>query len=216
MPAEHKHMEFQLLDAELINGYTDQADLTALIAEKVILGNFDFMAMRIHSRGYSSDLEGPHPDIKMILELIKLTHCPVMSLSTRPLNRVFKNILQPVELDIDIIEWHTQILHFAKAFNSNIHLLLVCNSIDHDILKQEKEIMQLSKEYFLSYDLKVHSKIIHHFNRSDTILAYASIIGADLIGNVTREHNLTEPGLTDLTWNKLLYRSEIPLYNYLG
>jgi hypothetical protein len=216
MPVEYKHLQFQVLDAEQVHGSPDQEDAAALIAERVILGNFDFMAMKIHDYGDRKKLKGLHPDIKMILELIKLTNCPVMSLTTKPLNSVFKNILQPVKLNINIIEWHAQILDFAKAFHSNIHLLLVCNSIDHETFQKGREIIQLSKEYFLSYNLKVYSRIIHHLNISDTILAYASIIGADLIGNVTRENYVMEQGQTDLTWNDLLYRSEIPLYNYIS
>lgn len=216
MPERHKHLQFQLLDAELIKGTPDQEDVIALIAEKVILGKYDFMAMRIRHNGKKRTMDNIHPDIKMIYDLIKLTNCPVMSLTTRPVTRVFKNILQPVELNINIIERHAQVLHFAKAFHSNIHLLMVCNSIDHEIYEQGMEIMQLSKEYFLRYNVNTNFRIIQHFNRPDTILAYASIIGADLIGNATGQHDVHGEVEADLTWNDLLSRSDIPLYNYIG
>lgn len=216
MSVQHRYLQSQLFDAEFIQGNIDEDEAAVLIAEKVILGNYDFMALRIHDQGHTRNKERPHSDIKMILELIKRTNCPVMSLTTRPVNHMFRNILQPVELNIDVIEWHTKILHFAKAFHSNIHLLLVCNSLDEDIFKHGKEVMQLSKEYFQSYDLKVNARIIQHFNISDTILAYASIIEADLIGNVTRGHHVKGKEQSGLTWKDLLCRSEIPLYNYIG
>ena len=213
---KYKHLQYQVLDVHNFLDLQRPGDLAIKIARKANKGHFDFIIFKMPPFGRGGNGKEHHHEVKMIYEVLKLTGCPVVSITKWPVNRIFRNILQPVDPSINLIERYEQILPIIKVFNANIHLLLVNNTSSLEVSETCQELLDLSSEYFLQFDINVKSKIINHLNKSDTILAYASIIGADLIGNGTGHSDLSEPDLTDITWNNLICRSDIPLFNYFG
>jgi len=216
MPFEYKHLQYQVLDVQNLLDLQRSADLAIKIARNANRGHFDFIVIKMPSTVESGNGKEQHFEGKMIYEVLKLTGCPVVSITKWPVRRIFRNILQPVDPCINLIERYEQILPIVKVFNANIHLLLVNNASGHELNKTCQELLELSKEYFFQFNIHVKSKIINHLNKPDTILAYASIIGADLISNGTGHCDLSGSDLSDKTWDSLIYRSDIPLFNYYG
>ena len=217
MPTDFKYLQFQIFDIRNFTNRSDSEDMALNIAGKVHKGEFDFVVIKLPELPCEGD-KGIvlNNNCKMIFKILKLTGCPVLSITKWPVSTIFRNILQPIDLSINPVERYEQILPIIKVFNPSIHLLMVNNTPDHEVNESCRELLDISSEYFLRFNIHVKSKIINHLNKLNTILAYASIIGADLIGNGTGLEDFGGADPVDLTWNHLIYRSDIPLFNYNG
>lgn len=206
------------MDLSQIITHDESTDLALEIAEKTLEEKYDFLVIQLNRL---SSMEGNDPnkylpDAKMVYQVLRLTYCPILTFPKWPGPSSIRTILQPIDFEQNIIGGVEQVLTMAKIFNANIHILLVNNQPGRKVYKACTELLDVVMDLFNEYAIRVKPKIINHCNKTDTILAYASIIEADMISNGIGHFKEFGKSFFQSTWSNLINRSEIPLYNYYG
>jgi hypothetical protein len=151
---------------------------------------------------------------ELIYDIINLTGHPVLYMPKWSKLKPWQNVLHPVNhFTYTVIEFD-QMLPLIKMFDSKIHLLGIMNILNREVTKEYYNALYAVNNYYVKHRINVRSKLINHNVESDTIFAYASIIQADLIYNALTPNKLSGRGQIYSTWEKMIDRSEIPLYNY--
>lgn len=152
---------------------------------------------------------------ELIYSVARLTGHPVLYIPKLTAIKSFKNILMPVT-GTQVCEFEFQKFSpLLKFFNSNIYLLRVNITQEECIADNENTGFKKQKKYFLNNTLLVKSVCINHQNEAETILAYASIIQADLIFNSLNISRFPTKKHNTLTWQFLIQHSKFPLFNYI-
>jgi hypothetical protein len=149
-----------------------------------------------------------------IYDIINLTGHPVLFIPKWSKLKPLQNILHPVTHLTDTIMDFEQILPLLKICNSKIHLLGINKDPEKEFVKEYCSVPHSINTFYIKHRIKVKSKLINHKDEFDTILAYASIIQADLIFNPLMWNKSDQAGWINSIWEKMIDRSEIPLYNY--
>ena len=154
---------------------------------------------------------------ELIYDIINLTGHPVLYMPKLSKSKPWQNVLHPVNhfTDTAMIEFK-QMLPLIKMFDSKIHLLGINNDPNKEVIKEYYSTIKTINNFYIKNRIKVNSKLIDHDDESDTIFAYASIIQADLIYNPFTLNKSSGGGQINSTWDKMIDRSEIPLYNYFS
>jgi hypothetical protein len=205
---------FHIINISSILKTVKPCDLANRIAEKVLLGHHELILFNLHKTRNVQQDEELFSQARLICELINKTGCPVLSWSKKHELMPFKNILQHVDPSSTLFKGYERIMPLLKTFNSCVHLLMINNPAEGEIDKINKEILCESRAFFVKYNIKTKVRTIEHRNELETILAYGSVIEADLIGN---KMDLFEPSNTDISeskWLNILYRSDVAVYNY--
>jgi hypothetical protein len=205
---------FQIVNLSHSLSIEESDDLLVKISEKEILGKHDLILINFDNSVIKDFRYESFSKAKMIYKVMNLTGCPVLSWSKRPYTKSFKNILQPFDQSVNILKSYEHILPIIKLFKSKVHLLIINNISCNDANNICVEVLNDTREKFIKNGIKVKTRIINHSNESDTILAYASVIGADLIGNAIPFHDWSGSHISDSTWLNLINQSDIPLYNF--
>jgi hypothetical protein len=150
----------------------------------------------------------------LIYDIIDLTGYPVLFMPKWSRLKQLQNILHPFNHFTDTIIEFEQILPLIKLFNSTIHLLGIMNFSNREVTREYYNALYAVNNYYEKKRINVRSKFINHNLESDTILAYASIIQADLIYNPHMRNKSSQIGQINSTWEQMIDRSDIPLYNY--
>jgi len=152
---------------------------------------------------------------ELIYTVARLTGYPVLYIPKRTAFKPFRNILMPVtgtQVGENEFQKFSPLL---KCFNSNIYLLRVNLTQEAYITGNENAGFKKQKKYLLDNTLQVKSVCINHQNEAETILAYASIIQADLIFNSLNIGKLPVNEHSNNTWKFLIQHSKFPLFNYI-
>ena len=181
------------------------------IANKIVerMGNieYDLILVNFDINSDNATYKQQFSNEELIRDIICLTGCSVICIPKWRKSVPIKRILWPIHLSSNIMKDFKQVLPIAKLFNSIIHLLIL-NGMQ-DVLP-----IELSK-VFMDNKIPVIPKCIDHNNIPDTILAYASIVRADLICNAILRDRYSKPDFLNNTWKDMINRSEVPLFNYL-
>jgi hypothetical protein len=157
-----------------------------------------------------------HINLDLIQTVIRITGYPVLYIPESTIIQSLKNILFPLpSIPVHEIEFQ-KFFPLLKCFNSNVYLLNVkiprneyINNFENEWCEEQVQLLKKNK-------IQVKAICINHKNEAETILAYASIIRADLIFNSVNISGSSIQSQNNNTWQFLIQQSKIPLFNYLN
>jgi len=196
--------------------YEKQEYLASSIANGIDQDKYDLIIISSDVCDEFEKLNDNITNSTLIYDIINLTGHPVLFMPKWSRLKPWHNILHPINHFTDTLKEYEHILPLIKIFNSKIHLLGINNLSNREATREYYNALYTINCYYARNSIHVKSKIINHNDVSDTILAYASIIKADLIYNPLTRNTSKRTGYINSTWGKMIDRSEIPLYNYFN
>jgi hypothetical protein len=191
-----------------------QEYLALRIAKRVDKKKYDLIIINSDDSNEMDKLNEHIINAALIYDIINLTGHPVLFMPKWSRLKQLQNILHPFNHFTDTIIEFEQMLPLIKLFNSKIHLLGIMNISSREVTREYYNALYAVNNYYEKNRINVRSKFINHNVESDTILAYASIIQADLIYNPIMRNKSSQIGQINSTWEQMIVRSDIPLYNY--
>ena len=157
-----------------------------------------------------------HVNLDLIHTIIRITGYPVLYIPECTVFRPLKNILFPLSGIFTEANEFQKFFPLMKSFNSNVYLLNVPMSGKENTSRIRDEWIKEQVQLLSENNIVVKSICIDHKNVAETILAYASIIQADLIFNSLNISDMSLQTQNNKTWQMLIRQSKVPLFNYLN
>jgi nucleotide-binding universal stress UspA family protein len=116
-------------------------------------------------------------------KVVRLSEIPVLVIKKNIRNFKFNNFVFASDFSEETKRPFNKMIEFAKIFNANLHLVLICTPNSFKTTKMSEEIM---KKFIASFEIENYStQIYNDVNIESGIINFTSSIDADLIGLCT-------------------------------
>lgn len=116
-------------------------------------------------------------------KVVRLSEIPVLVIKKNIRNFKFNNFVFASDFSEETKRPFNKMIEFAKIFNANLHLVLICTPNSFKTTKTSEEIM---KKFLASFEIENYStQIYNDVNIESGIINFTSSIDADLIGLCT-------------------------------
>ena len=116
-------------------------------------------------------------------KVVRLSEIPVLVIKKNIRNFKFNNFVFASDFSEETKRPFNKMIEFAKIFNANLHLVLICTPNSFKTTKTSEEIM---KKFIASFEIENYStQIYNDVNIESGIINFTSSIDADLIGLCT-------------------------------